>query len=160
MSKYLFVMLVSFSVFILSSSILNAEGPIDINLNEKNTGIILNKGNSGEIYGGSRGDNVNDKNEWLTLKAGQGGIRIVAHDNMKELIAIDNFGGIYLYGDLFLNNNKLNSKIENIVQKETLNNSILLIIAISLIVNFFLLFFILKLRKEMNIIKVRLTFNK
>lgn len=68
------------------------------------TGLILNDGNSGEMYGGRRwGEDFQDERGWLTLRAGTGGLRVVSHDNRKEILAVDNDGGIYLNGDLFVN---------------------------------------------------------
>lgn len=76
------------------------------------TGVLFNGGNSGEIYGGKRWDEIKDPENWLTLRAGEGGLRIASHDNTKEIIATDNFGGIYLNGDVYLNGKKLNDLLE------------------------------------------------
>lgn len=84
-------------------STLFTEGAIQLSSQQVGTGIIYNNGASGEIYGGQRWDGTEDQNGWLTLRAGEGGIRIVSNDNTKELIAIDNYGGIYLNGDVYLN---------------------------------------------------------
>lgn len=84
------------------------EGAFDFKTQQVGTGIILNNGNSGEIYGGQRWEGTDDPNDWLTLRAGNGGIRIVSQDNTKELVAVDNYGGIYLNGDVYLNGQKLN----------------------------------------------------
>ncbi len=79
------------------------EGAIQLSSQQVGTGIIYNDGASGEIYGGERWDGTEDRNGWLTLRAGEGGIRFVSNDNTKELLAIDNYGGIYLNGDFYLN---------------------------------------------------------
>ena len=84
-----------------------SEGTISFKTQQVGTGILLNDGNSGEIYGGQRWNEGEDLNDWLTLRAGNGGIRIVSQDNTRELVAIDNFGGIYLNGDIYLNGKKL-----------------------------------------------------
>lgn len=83
------------------------EGALQILSQQVGTGIIYNDGASGEIYGGQRWDGAEDQNGWLTLRAGEGGIRIVSNDNTKELVAIDNYGGIYLNGDVYLNGQRL-----------------------------------------------------
>ena len=83
------------------------EGALQILSQQVGTGIIYNDGASGEIYGGQMWDGAEDQNGWLTLRAGEGGIRIVSNDNTKELVAIDNYGGIYLNGDVYLNGQRL-----------------------------------------------------
>lgn len=87
------------------------EGAIQLSSQQVGTGIIYNDGASGEIYGGERWDGTEDQNGWLTLRAGEGGIRIVSNDNTKELVAIDNFGGIYLNGDVYLNGERLGGDV-------------------------------------------------
>ena len=71
------------------------------------TGIQLNEGRSGEIYGGLRWPGFEDKREWLTARLGAGGFRMVSNDNSREAMAVDNNGGIYLNGDVYLNGQKL-----------------------------------------------------
>lgn len=71
------------------------------------TGIIFNEGESGEIYGGTRWENSEDKQNWISIRNGQGGTRIVSNDNTKEIFAVDNDGGIYINGDVYINGKKL-----------------------------------------------------
>lgn len=78
------------------------EGAAKIRTQQVGSGIILNDGKSGEIYGGSRWGDNSDSTEWITVRMGTGGIRIVSNDNTKELVAIDNYGGIYINGDIYL----------------------------------------------------------
>lgn len=85
------------------------EGAFNFKTQQVGSGIILNNGDSGEIYGGQRWEGTDDPNDWLTLRAGNGGIRIVSQDNTRELVAIDNYGGIYLNGDVYLNGEKINA---------------------------------------------------
>lgn len=87
------------------------EGAAKLRSQQIGTGIQFNDGDSGEVYGGLRWPDFEDKREWLTLRAGTGGVRIVSNDNTRELLAIDNYGGIYLYGDLYLNNKLLNPQL-------------------------------------------------
>lgn len=80
------------------------EGLLRGRSNGVGTGLILNDGNSGEMYGGKRwGETFQDERGWLTLRAGNGGLRVVSNDNKREILAVDNDGGIYLNGDLFIN---------------------------------------------------------
>ena len=83
------------------------EGAVQLRSQQVGTGIIYNGGTSGEIYGGERWSGTEDPNGWLTLRAGEGGIRVVSNDNTKELVAIDNYGGIYLNGDVYMNGERL-----------------------------------------------------
>jgi hypothetical protein len=83
------------------------EGIMQAKTNQIGTGIIYNEGKSGELYGGSRWGDVNEGSQWLSLRAGTGGLRVVSQDNTKELISVDNYGGIYLNGDVYINGKKL-----------------------------------------------------
>lgn len=71
------------------------------------TGILINGGASGEIYGGLRWPDFEDKKNWLTLRAGEGGIRMASRDNTKEFLRVDNFGGIYLRGTVYVNGKRI-----------------------------------------------------
>jgi len=84
------------------------EGIMQAKTNQIGTGILYNEGKSGELYGGSRWSGLKDSSQWLSLRAGTGGVRVVSQDNTKELISIDNYGGIYLNGDVYVNGTKLN----------------------------------------------------
>ena len=88
------------------------------------TGIIYNEGKSGELYGGQRWKGSTDTNQWLTLRAGQGGIRIASNDNTKELLSIDNYGGIYLNGDVYVNGKKINDIFDVDKKVEEMNKKI------------------------------------
>ena len=59
-------------------------------------------GNAGMITEAERDPETGDLSNWLTIQAGDMGVRIVSEDN-QELIAVDNFGGIYLNGDVYVN---------------------------------------------------------
>lgn len=127
--------------------------PLNIKTEQEGSGIILNDGKSGEIFGGKRWAEGEDPNQWLTLKTGDGGIRIVSADNKNEFLAIDNFGGIYLNGDFYLNGEKLENK------REKFNNSLLIIGSIFLIILSFMLLFHYKMRKEIETLKSKLDGN-
>jgi hypothetical protein len=83
-----------------------SQGAMDFHSQGVGTGIMLDSGKSGEVYGGSRWPGFEDKREWLTARLGVGGYRLVSNDNTRELMAVDNQGGIYLNGDLYLNGEK------------------------------------------------------
>ncbi|RJF28709.1 hypothetical protein [Escherichia coli] len=76
------------------------------------TGIILNEGKSGEIYGGTRWNGSEDKRNWISIRNGEGGTRIVSNDNTKEVLAVDNDGGVYINGDVYINGKKLNDLLK------------------------------------------------
>lgn len=76
------------------------------------TGIILNEGKSGEIYGGKRWSGSDDKRNWISIRNGQGGARIVSNDNTREILAVDNDGGIYINGDVYINGKKLSDIVD------------------------------------------------
>lgn len=71
------------------------------------TGMLLNEGRSGEVYGGLRWPKLEDPQHWLSLRLGDGGLRVVSHDDTRELLAIDNHGGIRLTGDVFVNGRRM-----------------------------------------------------
>ena len=86
-----------------------SQGAMDFRSEGVGTGILLSSGRSGEIYGGLRWPGFADKLEWLSMRLGSGGYRIVSNDNRQELMAIDNHGGIYLNGDVYLNGTRISS---------------------------------------------------
>lgn len=114
-------------------STLFTEGAIQIQSQQVGTGIIYNNGISGEIYGGERWSGSEDKNDWLTLRAGNGGIRVVSNDNTKELVAIDNYGGIYLNGEKWKESNNSTISIKYIVYILCVLNIVLLLVVVIII---------------------------
>lgn len=110
------------------------------------TGLIVNEGRSGEIYGGNRWPGSEDKNGWLTARMGTGGIRITSNDNTKEFLAIDNNDGIYLNGDVYINGKKffdqsIGFSDADQATRTAKNNRLLWLIVIALILsNVYLLF--------------------
>ncbi len=91
-------------------------GAISLRSEGAGTGILYNGGRSGEIYGGLRWPKAQDKKNWLTLRAGDGGVRIASRDNRKEFFRIDNHGGIYLQGTVYVNGKKID--FDNIAQAD------------------------------------------
>lgn len=82
-------------------------GAMDFRTEGVGTGILLNSGRSGELYGGLRWPGTDDKKGWLSARLGPGGLRVVSHDNKRELLALDNYGGIYLNGNVYVNGVRL-----------------------------------------------------
>lgn len=108
-----------------------SEGAFKLNSQQVGTGVIFNDGVSGEIYGGKRWSETTDPNDWLTLRAGTGGIRIVSNDNTKELLAVDNYGGIYLNGDLYVNNEKVQDKQKLLTMPKAIVNGFFYLMLLS-----------------------------
>lgn len=101
-----------------------SEGFIQAKSEGVGTGLILNSGKSGELYGGKRWENTRDKSNWLSIRNGDGGTRVVSNDNTRELIAVDNWGGIYLNGDVYVNGQKLSELIETSKKLQTLETKL------------------------------------
>lgn len=87
----------------------------------------------GTIYGTERNPEQGDTSKWLTIQNGDSGVRIMAKDG-KEIVAVDNYGGIYLNGDVFMNGEKIDPK-----QSYKSNGFMYLLIIISLVLNGYLL---------------------
>jgi hypothetical protein len=85
-------------------------GAMDFRTEGPGSGILLNSGRSGEVYGGLRSPGFTDPRQWLSMRLGNGGYRVVSNDNMRELMAIDNDGGIYLNGDVYLNGTQISAE--------------------------------------------------
>lgn len=124
------------------------------------TGNITLNENGGEISSSKRDPQFNDNNNWLTIRNGEGGTRIVSKDNAKELLLIDNFGGIYLNGDLYLNNDKINEKLNNTVSKKGLENAVITVFVTILVLFLILILIILKLRKDLVLLKNKIEYEK
>ena len=84
-------------------------GALTMRTDGRGTGIVCNGGKSGEMFGGVRGSDAADDRHWLTLRAGDGGIRLTNHDGTREMFAVDNFGAIRLTGDVFVNSRRVSS---------------------------------------------------
>lgn len=68
-----------------------------------------------------RNPDEGDTSTWLTVKPSDGevGVRIVSNDG-KEIIAVDNYGGIYINGDIYANG-KIVSNGEEITSADSNN---------------------------------------
>lgn len=89
------------------------EGALSIRSEGVKTGLVLNDGRAGEVFGGLRWPDFQDKKQWITIRAGDGGIRMQSHDNKDEIFRADNHGGIYFHGTMYVNGKKIDfSQIE------------------------------------------------
>lgn len=102
-----------------------------------------------KIYTEKRSPEYNDPKEWTTVISSEGGTRIVTEDG-KEIMLMDNFGGSYVNGDLYLNNNKLNDIVDNVVSYDFLQTWLVIIIIVLGLVFITLLLLHLKLRNQFN----------
>ena len=90
-----------------------------------------------------RNPEVGDTSKWLTITPSDGevGIRIVSNDG-KEIIAIDNYGGIYINGDIYTNGKVVSNNNDGDEKKDNqihLENGFLYF---GLLINFLLLIYL------------------
>lgn len=118
-------------------------GAMDFRSEGVGTGILLSSGRSGEIYGGTRWPGDEDKRQWLSQRLGDGGFRVVSNDNRRELLAMDNHGGIYLNGEVYLNGTRVSSPSVfgggYVVSGRMLLAALALLVALLIPANFFML---------------------
>ena len=67
-------------------------------------------GTAGIITEAPRNPENGDNSNWLTIQSGEAGTRMVTKDN-RELISVDNYGGIYLDGDVYVRGKLLDTEI-------------------------------------------------
>lgn len=78
------------------------EGAAQFRTVSSGTGIIFNGGQGGEIYAEAK--NASEQEDsCLTIRAGEGGLRIMDPSGEKELIHINGQGQIMITGELFIN---------------------------------------------------------
>ena len=58
-------------------------------------------GTAGKITEAPRNPEDGDNSNWLTIQSEDAGTRIVTADD-REVVAVDNYGGIYLDGDVYV----------------------------------------------------------
>ncbi len=121
-------------------------GAIDFRSEGIGTGILLDSGQSGEVYGGLRWPGFADKKKWLSLRLGTGGYRIVSNDNRRELLAIDNNSGIYLTGNVYLNGTKISSMLPDggniVISKRQLATAVIAVLILMALMNLIMLRFL------------------
>lgn len=93
-------------------------------------------GTAGSIGEEERNPDVDDHSKWLTIRAGDYGVRIVTQDGM-ELIAADNHGGVYLNGDVYLNQQQLEQEAPEPAYFNIANGFFYLLLVISLGMNIY-----------------------
>lgn len=101
-------------------------------------------------------NSATDKREWLTVRQSEAGLRIISNDKKKEVALIDNFGGIYLNGDLYLNNEKVNDILKENASLSYVNTVVVSFIALLAASLLILIVMLLKLKKDINILKYKL----
>ncbi len=84
-------------------------GAMDFRSEGVGTGILLSSGRAGELYGGRRWPGSTEKGEWMSVRLGNAGYRLVSNDNTRELLAVDNAGKIHLNGEIYLNGSRISS---------------------------------------------------
>lgn len=122
----LFIMMIA--VLLLTFPVIAAEKENEVNVGEA----------YGSIYGIERNPSQGDTSKWLTIQNGDSGVRIVTKDG-KEIVAVDNYGGIYLNGDLYLNDSKLTTQA---------NSPVYFIILVCMLINLIVLVKYKNIKKE------------
>jgi hypothetical protein len=76
------------------------QGAIKIRSIREGSGFLINEGSSGELFGGPRFRDNQDQRNWLHMRAGDGGVRVVSRDAKAELLLVDNDGNVSIPGTL------------------------------------------------------------
>lgn len=82
------------------------QGAIKIRSSQPGSGILVNEGTSGEIFGGPRPGAEPNRN-WMGIRSGDAGVRVVSRDAKRELLVIDEAGNISIPGTLTLAGKKI-----------------------------------------------------
>ncbi|CAH1059491.1 hypothetical protein [Paenibacillus pseudetheri] len=117
--------------------------------------LVFASDNSNYVSLEKRDSSTEDNRDWLTIKQSEAGLRIISNDEKKEIALIDNFGGIYLNGDLYLNNKKINDVLNENASLSYVNTAVISIISLLAISLLIFLFVLLKLKKEINVMKYK-----
>ena len=96
-------------------------------------------GTAGKITEAPRNPEDGDNSNWLTIQSEDAGTRIVTADN-REVVAVDNYGGIYLDGDVYVKGKLLDADIFRLG-----NGFMYLLLVTSIILNIIV---IVKLKKK------------
>ncbi|CAM4471328.1 hypothetical protein [Paenibacillus tarimensis] len=115
---------------------------------------------SSVIYKEKRAEEFKDNNQWVTIQAGEGGIRFISNDKSKELMLVDNFGGIYMNADLFVNGKKLNDITDDYIDSSVFAIAFAIILIVVLILFILLVFMHLKLKKKFTELERHIKFNQ
>lgn len=82
------------------------QGAIKIRSSKPGTGMLINEGTSGEIFGGPR-PGADPNRNWLSLRSGDEGVRVVSRNAQRELLVIDEGGNVTIPGTLTLGGKKI-----------------------------------------------------
>lgn len=96
----------------------------------------------GSIYGAEYDPDNGNNSKWLTIQPGENGVRIIDENN-HDIVMVDKYGGVYINGTLFVNNQKYVPASPGMFTPG--NGFIYLLIVINLCFNIYLL---LKIRKK------------
>lgn len=91
-------------------------------------------GEYGSLYGSDISEDNNETSKWLTYQIGERGIRII-NEEQQEIVKIDKYGGIYIKGDVYLNDSNTP------VDKTKSTNLSIGFLYLLIVCNFVLLFF-------------------
>ncbi|MCR8659817.1 hypothetical protein NV377_21195 [Paenibacillus sp. T3-5-0-4] len=106
-----------------------------------------------QLYEGKRDEMFKDDTNWLTIQSSEGGTRFVTADGQKEVMLIDNFGGIYLNGDLYLNNEKVNETLSNTISSDAFQIGFVIILVFFIVFLLVTVFVFLKLKRKIGILE-------
>lgn len=112
--------------------------------------IIFDDGESGMIVGAKRWENATDESRWISIKNGTGGFQLKSYDGTRELMAVDNFGGIYFEGDLYLNGKKINNYFTEESQYISKEDFLLTIVSIILLFTALIVLITYMFNKKVN----------
>lgn len=83
------------------------QGAIKIRSTRAGSGFLVNEGSSGEIFGGPRFADNADQRNWMHIRAGDAGTRVVSRDTNRELLVIEEGGNVSIPGTLTLAGKKV-----------------------------------------------------
>jgi hypothetical protein len=82
------------------------DGAVLIHAAGPSSGLLLEKGKCGEIYG-QRARDGRKVDGWLGVRLGREGVRFVGNDAKREIMTIDNDGATRLSGEFYLNGQRV-----------------------------------------------------
>jgi hypothetical protein len=115
---------------------------------------------SSKVYEGKRSEEFKDNNNWLNIQSSDGGTRFITKDGSKEIMLMDNYGGTYINGDLFLNNEKINDKLKNAVSSDLFQTAFIVVIILMAIMLLIIFFVYFKMKKHISLLEKELKYNK
>ncbi|MBW7452709.1 hypothetical protein ACFOLF_14830 [Paenibacillus sepulcri] len=113
-----------------------------------------------KIFEGKRSPEFKDNQDWLNIQSSEGGTRFITKDGSKEIMLMDNYGGTYINGDLFLNNEKINDKLNNTVSSGVFQTAFIVIIVLMGFLLLALLFIYFKMKKQVKLLEKQLKYSQ